>query len=44
MGKLEENVFKAASDPDESELAQQEMDDVTGGNGGGATFSGGPHR
>ncbi len=43
MARLEENVSKAASDPDESELNQQELDDVTGGSGPGGGGPPTPH-
>ncbi len=43
MGRLEENVSKASSDPDESELNQQELDDVTGGSGPGGGGPPTPH-
>ncbi len=44
MRELEKGASEAAVAPDESELKQQEMDDVTGGNNG-ASVGGpiGPH-
>jgi hypothetical protein len=36
MRDLEQNVPSTASDPDNSELTQPEMDDVSGGNNGGS--------
>jgi hypothetical protein len=44
MRELEKGASEAAVAADESELKQQEMDDVTGGNNGGSTAGpNGPH-
>ncbi len=40
MEELEQGVPEAASGADESELKQQEMDDVTGGTNAGGTSGG----
>jgi hypothetical protein len=43
MRELEKGASEAAVAPDESELKQQEMDDVTGGSGPGGGGPPTPH-